>query len=846
MRTRLIALVLLALLAGFPAFAADAADKPEPKTRAVDAWLLAGPFAQTLPALHDQGEDFEAKSLLGTGLLDPKKARPERGSAALVGTSWQDAKLEDGAVAFGGEGLASAFLATKLDAPAFFEGKLVIECKHPVAVHLDGKPLAGNGSYELALSRGVHRLLVETLRDPSVEEPWTVSAKLEGKDEARLPRVTTAAGQPLAIRDILDAEGLSSVSLSHDGSIIALRKSQPSVPADHGKSWHEFLDAANGKVLRRTPKALGKFQWSPVSNEYTFVTADKGKATLWLATWNGGSRALLEDVEHLAGYAFAPDGKTIVYSISTPEEKRDTKGLDEVRSIEDRWPGYRDTVHLWELRLEDGRRRRLTAGAEDTSLADIRADGKALLFTRSKPDATRWPMNFTELWQLDLTTLEAELLVTAPWTLGASYSPDGKSALVTGSPLAFGEMGLDVPEGVTPNIYDGQAYLFDIAKKKARPLTKDFDPALTQVVYSKGDGQIYLRAEDGEYVRLYRCDPAAARCTALPVELDNVARWDIAADASRIALVAASSSVPPELQIIELGDAPRVRTLVKPNADALAGLKLGKVETFTFESKTNGTIDGHVVYPYDFDAKKSYPAIIYYYGGTSPVSRGFGGRWPENVWAAHGYIVYVLQPSGATGYGQEFSARHVNNWGDTVVGEIIEGTDAFLKAHPFVDPERLGCMGASYGGFMTQLLITHTDKFSAAISHAGISSLSSYWGEGFWGTIYSAGATAKKFPWNAPEIYVGRSALFRADKITTPLLLLHGAVDTNVPPGESDQMHAALRILGRDVHYVKVEGENHLIMDYVHRKKWMETILAYFDWKLKEDSAWWEHLYPAP
>ena len=226
------------------------------------------------------------------------------------------------------------------------------------------------------------------------------------------------------------------------------------------------------------------------------------------------------------------------------------------------------------------------------------------------------------------------------------------------------------------------------------------------------------------------------------------------------------------------------------------------------------------------------------------MGRTFGGRYPFNLWAGSGYLVYVLQPSGAVGFGQAFSAAHVNNWGKTVADEIIEGTEQFLKAHPYADAEKVGCAGASYGGFMTMLLMTRTDLFAAAISHAGISSLSSYWGIGYWGYSYSAGASAGSYPWNNHDLYVGQSPLFYADRIHTPLLLITGADDTNVPPGESIQLYTALKILGRPVELIKVKGEDHHILTYNKRILWHKTLMAWWDKYLKDQPEWWEAQYP--
>ncbi len=178
------------------------------------------------------------------------------------------------------------------------------------------------------------------------------------------------------------------------------------------------------------------------------------------------------------------------------------------------------------------------------------------------------------------------------------------------------------------------------------------------------------------------------------------------------------------------------------------------------------------------------------------------------------------------------------------MAEIIDGVKKFIAAHPFVDDKRVGCIGASYGGFTTMFLQTQTDIFAAAVAHAGISSIASYWGEGYWGYLYSAVATANSFPWNRKDIYIDQSPLFQADKIKTPLLLLHGSADTNVPPGESIQLYTALKLLGREVELIQVEDQNHTIMVYSKRLLWTKSILAWFDKWLKGQPEWWNDLYP--
>lgn len=227
-----------------------------------------------------------------------------------------------------------------------------------------------------------------------------------------------------------------------------------------------------------------------------------------------------------------------------------------------------------------------------------------------------------------------------------------------------------------------------------------------------------------------------------------------------------------------------------------------------------------------------------------PTTRGITSPYCAQLFASRDYVVYVIQPSGTIGYGQEFSARHVNAWGERTADEIIEGTKKFCAAHPFVNDKRIGCIGASYGGFMTMYLQTKTDLFAAAVSHAGISNVTSYWGEGYWGYSYNSVAAAESYPWNNPDLFTKHGALFNADKIKTPLLLLHGTVDTNVPVGESIQLYNALKILGKPVEFITVDGENHFISDYPKRELWHNSIMAWFARWLQDSPVWWNELYP--
>ena len=375
-----------------------------------------------------------------------------------------------------------------------------------------------------------------------------------------------------------------------------------------------------------------------------------------------------------------------------------------------------------------------------------------------------------------------------------------------------------------------------------------FKPSVGRTVWAYGDGNIYFRATDGCNESLFRLNPKTFEVTRFSLPVTSVQDFTIAEGEGkpRAVFFGQTGERAREMYLCTLSKAtPKVTRIGEIDFDHdYADVAIGKCLDWNFRSSRGDTISGFYFLPPNFDASKKYPLIVYYYGGCTPTTKALEFQYPLQVLAGQGYVVYVCEPSGAIGYGQEFAARHVNTWGQGSADDIIEGTKAFLAEHAYVDPKRIGCMGASYGGFMTQYLQTRTDLFAAAISHAGISNIASYWGGGYWGYTYGETAQYGSYPWNNPDLYVKQSPLFNADKIHTPLLLLHGTVDTNVPTNESQQLFTALRILGRPVSYVQIDGENHVITNYSKRLAWQNVIFAWFAKWLKHEPLWWKTLYP--
>lgn len=836
-------------------------DKPKVEV-AVSSWWIAGPLDHQMPALAgaEPDGDFGYPQLLAEPTVPISKLRPSDGgkvSGLADSVTWRSAKGRAVKLDPSPETARSAWLATRIQTHRFVTATLKVNSGQRFKVFVDGVEVAEQAELgekadepveaSLELESGSHLVLIKALAEPGADA-WAVDVGLEVA--AGLESAVSAgrsSTRPLTLEDMLDVARYSNLKLSPDGRWLAMAGGQPSVPADHSEQWIDIVDVESGEIVRSLRGGESNFGWLAEQDEPTIFFSLSSKineeaSDVYRSKLLSGDRQkVAEQVEHLQSVTALPDGSGWILEISEPS-KADERGVKRFRDLPDRWAGWRDASYFVHLD-ETGKRRRLTVGGQSTGLQDIRFDGGAMVVSRVRYGTTERPYSETELFEIDLGSLKERSLATLKWFGNAAYSPDGKTLLITGSPALFGELGNVSEPHEFANEYDTQAYLMSIEDPAAvRAVSRDFDPAILSANWSRDDGLIYFEAQDRTWSRIYQFDPAGdATFVELPAATDTLSSPTVAGD--RLAYVGSSPNRPYAVFVQNTRADAQAQVLADPSAERLQDVEFGEVKPWTFTSAAGDEILGRVYYPPGFDPARKYPLLVYYYAGTVPVDRTFGGRYPKELWAANDYVVYVPQPSGANGFGQEFSARHVNAWGRQTADEIIEGTQKLLAESNFLDADRVGCLGASYGGFMTMYLQTRTDIFSAAISHAGISNLASYWGKGWWGYLYSAAASAESMPWNNPELYVGQSPLYSADKIQTPLLLLHGDADTNVPSVESHQMYTALRLLGKEVELIEIAGENHTILTYPKRKLWSRTIIAWFDRWLKDQPEAWQFLW---
>ena len=875
----------------------DAAQAKPPA--AIDAWLILGPVDAPLPAFHDESDEkFDGAWLLKFGHLDHAALSPAPGAVVAMpgarGATWRAAAADTAGVALEASSALpqAAWLAAWIEVPRWMKVSLTASSTEPFEIFVAGKSIvkstggaeaqaaerggagsasstempesggAGSASSTdkpesggaarpapersgtAALEQGKHLLLVKTVSpgtDPA--RKWSFRARIApaaGFDAEPAVTLDPAAGKTLG--HVVDAVYARGIEVSPDGNLVALTLGRSVPPEGRPETWIEIRALPSGSLVRTImDSGMTRLKWAPVGRRLAYVSGERLRV---IDIETGAVETIIEGLKDFAGYAWGPAGDFIVYSL-TRKPPEDKKGVQRLLGIYDRTDYGRNVSLVHVASVPGGLSRQVTDGRHGVNVHDVHPGGNLVIIERSREDLSERPFSRAEIMLLNLADQSIRPLVEGHWLGSASWSPDGRRILVQAGPSAFDGAGSVLPEDVIPNDFDWQLYILDPETGAVEALTKKFDPSVNSAFWAPFDGMIYIVARDGEYVRLFRCDPAARMFTALETGVEVLGSGGFARSKPVAVFSGSGAAAPHRIFSLRLGGRRgETRMILDPNADLFRHVALGRVETWNFAADDGETITGRVHYPLGFDPAGRWPCIVYYYGGTNPVDRAFGGRYPKNLWTAHGYVVYVLQPSGTTGFGQEWSARHVNEWGSIVADEIIAATQGFLAAHPFVDPQRVGCIGASFGGFMTQLLVTRTDIFAAAVSHAGISMIPSYWGEGYWGYSYNAVSAAGSYPWNNPQVYLEQSPLLRADRIETPLLLLHGASDTNVPPGESEQMYTALKILGREVEYLRFPGQNHFILDYKQRRIWNDAIISWFDRWLKDQPQWWNEMYP--
>ena len=747
------------------------------------------------------------------------------------------------------------YAVTYLDVDRFTTGMLRVDGIPPTRriVTLDGVRVASDS---VALRRGKHIVLVEMLQ--AANAPLSLTVRFEPAVAAARVGVTTEPRHPVTLEELMKTAEVNDIAVDPTGHRVAWVVRRADDVNDRSTAMVEVHDLATGRLISQLGGTdASSPRWSRDGSRLAFITATdrKGSTTkghdLWI--WDaerGQTERVLRGERGLGAVEWGANGDWLYYTSTIQLGGPDSfKAGDAQRLTEvwERWSSWPDKAQLNALDLKAGTRLKLVG---DTLYSieglELSPDGRRIVFSRSVRTIAERPWLRAEVWLLDLSDVSAHKLLDLPReAFGApshfAWSPDGNAVAFCASAAE-----MLTQRDSTFSVYETELYATNVQHPSLVRLSTGFVPAVScsqAISWNARDQRVYVTADAGARTIPARTSgPVASSLDRLPslealaIPGETVTAYGFG-PASMVAAIQ-TPTTPASIYRIPF-DGGAAAILDQPSAKLLAGpLAMPAWKNWEFTSSRGGKIEAWYWLPPEFDSTKTYPMVVHYYGGTLPMKKAFDQRL---VWlAANGYVVFMLNPAGAPGYGQQFANLHINDWGFPAGTDIIEGVQQFERTHTYVDARRVGNFGHSYGGFMTMHLATRTNLFATSISIAGISNIPAYWGAGWTGYSYTEGTCPGCYPWNRKDVFVDRSPLFQADKIQTPLLLIHGTGDTNVPTNESEQMFTALRMLGRNTEYVRIYGENHGINSKPSVTRTLYgTMLDWYDKFLRgEPDAW--------
>lgn len=640
----------------------------------------------------------------------------------------------------------------------------------------------------------------------------------------------------LASDDRFALKELSQPQLSPDAKWIAYVVKSFHLKDDKTNNDIYMVSVSGGDPIQLTSdeKDDNHPRWSPDNRYLAFLSGRKKKSQVYLLNRNGGEALQLTDIKQgVSDFAWSPDSKKLAliltdpdpYEVDEEEDKdKDKDGKEKTKrpivvtrlQIKTDTKGYLNDLrdHIYAFDIATKQFKQLTSGPHDDSNIRWSPDGRQILFVSNRtenPDANR----NSDLFLVSSNGGDPKKLTTNPGSdSDAEWSSDGKWIVYQTT--------------VQPDLiwYD-TAELAVIPSSGGEPkiLTRELDRNIGQPGFAPDQRQIFFILEDQGTERIASVPVTGANVNRNVAGENVVTAYDISSDGT-IAFLATKPALPAELFIHKNG---QTQQLTHMNTGLLDQIRLGKVERAKFKSKDGTPVEAFVTFPPNFDRSKKYPLILWIHGGpTSQYSESFD--FTQQLFAANGYVVLAVNPRGSTGYGEEFCKAIWADWGNKDYDDVIAGVD-HLIAQGYVDPNRLGVGGWSYGGMLTDYVITKSgNRFKAAASGASEANyLANY------GTDHYQYEWEKEIglPWEKEELYRKISPFSNVHKVVTPTLFMCGEIDWNVPLLNSEQLYQSLRRIGIDTMLVIYPDQSHSIQTPSYLKDRYDRYLAWFGHYLK-------------
>jgi dipeptidyl aminopeptidase/acylaminoacyl peptidase len=638
--------------------------------------------------------------------------------------------------------------------------------------------------------------------------------------------------RPITPQDLWAMKRLGAPALSPNGQMVVLSVADWSIEKNKSTASLWLVPVAGGVVRRLTTVAANDSAptWSPDGQRIAFISkrGDDENASLYVLRMDGGEpEKILELPLGVSGPQWLPDGQSIIVATTVIPELAGTLAGPDLVAMKKEIKQRKDSKMT--AKVTENRQYRYFDHYLTDNLANrlVRVD----LTTKAVRDLTpQWSRLFTVSGEIDYDLSPdgksiALTINTTPPPYQAFPNHDIYLLTVDGS----GDMKNLTPENKADDgnaIFspDGQSLIFSrretpyysgefsklwrytLATGKNTPLTEALDYSIESANFSADGQTLWITAEEKGVLPIFRMNADGTGLT--PV---YSAGTSTAVDTKAGALVFLNDNTSRPAELFTLDPATgQARQLTHFNDAAVAQLDLGRVESYWFTGANAEQIQGWLVYPPGYDAKKTYPLLQLMHGGPHTMCRdSWSYRWNTHVFAAPGYVVTWVNRHGSTGFSEQFSRSILNQWGEMPFEDIMKSTDFLLKKLPNLDATRLAAAGASYGGYMAAWVLGHTDRFKAIIDHAGVNS--------------SYAQYASDVPHGFPEVMGGKpwanveglqkaNPMFYAKNFKTPTLVLHGELDYRVPYGNGLELYGVLQAMSVPSRLVIFPNENHWVL----------------------------------
>jgi dipeptidyl aminopeptidase/acylaminoacyl peptidase len=660
---------------------------------------------------------------------------------------------------------------------------------------------------------------------------------------------------PFGVRDMLAMQRISEWEVSPDGRRIVFTVRTTDLEADKGRTdlWLVGTDGEGLRQLTTHPEADGGARWLPDNRTVVFLSSRGGSSQVWRIGIEGGeAQQVTDETLDAANLIVSRDGKQVGFTMevfpgATPRETKER--LDALKERKASGRVYEQTfVRHWDT-WKDGRRSHLfvhdvegDAGAPAVDvMKDMDADtpskpfggpkemtfspdGKGVAFTAR--DAAKVPEPVSTNYDLyyapaDGTAAPKNLTeANVAWDTNPVFSPDGKALAYLAMERAGYES--DRQRIVLKGWPDGAA----------RVLADDWDRGVSAFCFSADGRTVFATAANLGQESLFAVDVQSGLVRTVVAE-GSVDSPACAAD--RVVFGMNNLKWPAELYSVR-PDGGDVRYVTRMNADAMAAVRMGDYEQFTFQGWNHESVYCYVVKPADFDAEKKYPVAFLIHGGPQgSFGNSFHYRWNPQTYAGAGYACVMVDFHGSTGYGQAFCDSIRDDWGGKPLQDLQKGLEAALERCPWMDGDRVAALGASYGGYMVNWIAGKwPNRFKCMVNHDG--SLDERMGyfdtEELWFPEWDHAGT----PWDNPEGYERHNPINYVKYWRTPMLVIHGANDFRVPETQGLATFNALRRRGIPSKLLYFPDESHWVLKPNNSILWHETVIGWLDrWLSDED-----------